>query len=90
MFKRTLVILSCTALFETPSNVFFTTLFFLLKVARYKKPLFKIFAHNAFLFKTCFEQMVLKYGVCFIRLQSFRHFGASTIKRWELKNHFTR
>ena len=30
--------------------------------------------------------MVLKYGVCFIRLQSFRHFGAKTIKRWALKN----
>ena len=36
-------------------------------------------AHKAFLFKTGFEQMVLKYGILFIRLQSFRHFGASTI-----------
>ena len=37
-----------------------------------------LFAHKDFLFKTNFEQMMLKYGVCFIRLQSFRHFGAST------------
>ena len=37
-----------------------------------------------------FGQMVLKYRACFIRLQSFRHFDASTIKQWELKNHFTR
>ena len=39
---------------------------------------FLVFAHKDVLFKTSFEQMVLKYGVCFIRLQSFRHFGAST------------
>ena len=38
-------------------------------------PLFKVFALKDFLFKTSFEQMVLKYGVCFIRLQSFRHLG---------------
>ena len=49
-------------------------------MAGYKKPLFKVFAHKAFLFKTGFEQMVLKYGVCFMRLQSFGHFGASTKK----------
>ena len=48
-------------------------------MAGYKKPLFKVFVHKAFLFKTGFEQMVLKYGMCFIRLQSFRPFGASTI-----------
>ena len=49
-----------------------------LKVVGYKKPFFKVFAHKDILFKTSFKQMVLKYGVCFIRLQSFRHFGAST------------
>ena len=65
-------------------------LFSLFKMAGDEKPLFKVFAHKAFLFKTGFEQKVLKYGVCFIRLQRFRHFGASTIKRWELKNHFIR
>ena len=54
------------------------------------KPLFKVFAHKDLLSKTGFKQMVLKYGVSFIRLQSFRHFGASTIKRWALKDHFTR
>ena len=70
MFKRTLVILSSAVLFGTLSNIFFTTLFFLFKVAGYKKLLFKVFAHKAFLFKTGFEQMMLKYGVCFIRLQS--------------------
>ena len=90
MFKRTLVILSSTALFGIPTNIFVHNTIFLFKVASYKKPLFKVFAHKAFLFKTGFEQMVLKYRVCFIRLQSFSHFGASTNKRWELKNHFTR
>ena len=74
--------LSSTASFETPSNIFFhNTSVFWLKVIGYKKPLFKVFAHKDFLFKTRFKQMVLKYGVGFIRLQSFRHFGASTIKR---------
>ena len=70
MFKRTLVILSSTALFGTPSNIFFhnTISFHLSYVAGYKKPLFKVFAHKAFLFKTGFEQMLLKYGMCFIRL----------------------
>ena len=52
--------------------------------------LIEVFAHKDFLFKTSFKQIVLKYGVCFIRLQSVRHFGASTMKRWALKNHFTR
>ena len=64
--------------------------FFLLKVSGYKKPLFKVFTNKDFLFKTGFEQMMLKYGVCPIRLISFRHFGASTINQWELKNHSTR
>ena len=87
----TLVFLSRTASFGTPSNIFLSQhYFFYLKLPGYKKPLFKVFAHKDFLFKRDFEQMVLKYGVCFIRLQSFRHFSASTIKRWELKNHFTR
>ena len=93
MFKQTLVtlvILSSTALFGTPSNIFFhNTIFFYLRWLVIKSHFLKS-AHKAFLFKTGFEQMVLKYGVCFIRLQSFRHFVVSTIKRWELKNHFTR
>ena len=54
---------------------FFTTL-----VAGYKKPLFKVFAHKDFLCKTGFEQMIdRRYGICFIRQQSFKHFGAGTI-----------
>ena len=68
MFKRTLVILSSTALFGTSSNIFSHNTIFLFKVAGYKKPRFKVFAHKAFLFKTGFEQMMLKYGICFIRL----------------------
>ena len=72
--------LSSTALFGTPSNIcFHNTNFFYLRWLVIKSYFLKS-AHKAFLFKTGFEQMVLKYGVCFMRLQSFRHFGASTKK----------
>ena len=68
----------------TPSNIFFHSTNFLDLRWLVVKSYFLKFAPKDFLFKTSFEQMVLKYGICFIRLQSFRHFGASTI------NHFTR
>ena len=73
MFRSTLLILSSTASFGIPSNIFYNTSVFDFKVVGYKKPPFKVFAHKDFLFKTSFKQMVLKYGVCFVRLQSFRH-----------------
>ena len=85
----TLVILSSTASFGTPSNIFLQHYFFLLKGAGYKNPLFKIFAHRLFVWNGFWVDGVKMYGLCFIRLESFRHFGASTINRWELKNHFT-
>ena len=77
--------------FGIPSNIFsqHQCFFFSLKVVGYKKPLFEVFVHKDFLFKISFKQMVLKYGVCFIELQA-RHFGATTVKWWALKNHCTR
>ena len=66
MFKWTLVTLSITVSFGIASNIFFTTLIFLLKVAGYKKSFFKVLAHKDFLFKTGFGLMVLKYGVCIV------------------------
>ena len=67
-------------------NIFFSQSYFLLKVTGNKKPFFKVFEHKNFLLETDFVQ----YGVRFIRLESFRHFGASTINRWALKSRFAR
>ena len=78
MFLTDLMISSSTGSCETSSNIFFHKN---LKVAGYKKPL----CVQSFSSETCFEQIVLRYGVGFIRLESFEHLGASTITQWAFK-----
>ena len=69
---------------------YYTLVFLYLRWLVKKSHFLKSLRTEDFLFNTRFKQMVLKYEVGFIRLQSFRLFGSSTIKRWALKNHFTR
>ena len=63
--------------------LFFATL----KVAGYKKPFLKVFAHKNFLFKTGFEQIGVKIWSLFYKTAKFQtfKFGASTISWWEFK-----